>query len=585
MCNRLLHCGTRSQVWSLARHVHVGSVWSPERGENGGESDWPVLLDGVPDDLASRMPPRSDGAELPPAEFQVHTLFCERGIDGLAWLGGQYSIGVWEEGSERLWLVRDPWGVRPLYVAHEGSRWLFATEYKALLAIPELPAEPDRRAIQHIQSARVAPEESSCLENITPVLPGGWMAIGSEGARPGRFNRLDPSVRARDPRDHVLSLRHHLLTAARRKVRGHERVGVALTADMDTALTAAVVRRVAPETELHTLVTGMGPDDSVLARGSYMARSIGSVHHTGYVTAEDVRELLPSMVWAMENPVGRLELLLSFATAMEAGKHVPLLLTGRGADSLFGGAPHSVLVRAANMAPPLRDRLARAFHAAQTGTAPRSRLGRLLLATAFGGELMPPARVMGVPTIRNDLGKTREPASHLRSATLASLVRGRHGYAAVDRLCHAAGVLADSLFLDLEVVRCALRTPESAMSRWMPGSSALRRVAQGFLPEDLVSARPVPPSLRVDEPLCRVIDELVDELLSPPTVRRRGLVHPNDVMRLRRHGRRPYSVHQVQRLWSLFLLETWGRVFLDNRGAAPVSLVTVGRAESGEPGR
>jgi asparagine synthetase B (glutamine-hydrolysing) len=207
MGRRLVHRGTSVAVIQPAPGVWLGRLADRSGGDRESdptrdrESDptRPVVLDGFVDnaaELAREMGGSSDGST---EEELALELYRSQGAPSFARLRGQFALALWDERRRHLVLVRDPCGIRPLYVARTGERIAFASEYKALLALGDVPARPDRDAIAHVQRTKYAPAGASCLLDVRPVAPGSWRAFGeAAGDDAGDYRQLAPSPGARD---------------------------------------------------------------------------------------------------------------------------------------------------------------------------------------------------------------------------------------------------------------------------------------------------------------------------------------------------------------------------------------------------
>ena len=103
----------------------------------------------------------------------------------------------------------------------------------------------------------------------------------------------------------------------------------------------------APELTLHTFTAGFGADDGGLVAAGEVAHHFGTVHHEVVLAPDDLPELLPHVVWHMEDPIGREEMVFWYLISREAAKHVPLLLCGNLSDLLFAGMPRFIVPKAA----------------------------------------------------------------------------------------------------------------------------------------------------------------------------------------------------------------------------------------------
>src|SRR5215210_3708509 len=174
MGERLTHRGREAQSWSLSSRVHLGVRGSSETIV--AQTDGVLAFDGVIDNRSAlaRLLKRPRPDEVGPGgdAALLLELLCSLGTDGLAHLAGQFALAFWHAPSRRLLLARDRIGYAPLYFTLDGQRFVFASEYKALLAIPSVPARPNRGALQAIQSTKWVQPGVTCLEQIYPVAPG-----------------------------------------------------------------------------------------------------------------------------------------------------------------------------------------------------------------------------------------------------------------------------------------------------------------------------------------------------------------------------------------------------------------------------
>ena len=494
-------------------------------------------------------------------------LYRAYGTDGFGQVTGQFAVALWDERDERLILARDPWSICPLYTCRSGRRVLFATEYKALLAVDDVPTDLDREAIQHLQSTRYLPRHATGLRAVRPVPGGTWLALGRDGAHGGDYRRLAVDIQPRSAGDHAARLRDGLLTATRRQTGRHARVGIALSTGIDSAVALAAARRVAPDKELHSFTALFGPDDQDGEVAAELARRFGTVHHEIPLKTAKLPELLPDTLFHMEDPVGGEEFVCFAAIAQHAARHVTLLLSGHQSDVLFGGMPRHRLLALAAQLPIAAGPLAELLNYTQVGLRPRSPLGRALVACCARGTQLEPPKVIGtvgLPSgIQLHLGEP-EPLNRYMCGRI--LGRG-DGFAAIERLHAAVGLRMTSPFFDNDVVRGAFQIPDRLKIRGRRQKQILRDAARGLLPDGMLDRGKKLVRLQHGSELARVLDELAEDLLADAAVRERGLIDPAYAAGLRRHlDAGTCDAARLQRLWSLLLLELWCRIFVDGRG-------------------
>jgi asparagine synthase (glutamine-hydrolysing) len=581
---RLLHRGGAGAEWSLSPTVHLGVRGTSavvERVEHGI-----LVFDGAIDNRAALARLLKRPANIPlPVEGDsdlVLELFSRRGTDGFQEIAGQFALALWDGVNRRLILARDRIGYAPLYFTAQGGRIIFASEYKALLALEDVPARPNRQAIQVIQSTKWVQPGVTCLEGIYPVAPGSWMAIEHNRIHSARFGDIPIQVLHQDDELHIATLRSAFLETLRRQTEPYLRIGISLSGGLDSALMAAGARHVIGDKELHSFTAGYGEDDKELINAAKVADELGTHHHALLLDPDELPELLPWMVWHLEEPIGREDIAYLFIAAREAARHVDLVLTGFGFDGLFAGLPRHRVAHVALQLPLIAGPLREFYDYSVRGIEPRSWSGRALKHAYFRGSDFPAPSVLGSPPLMpvSDFGgRGDQPLSRfLRNGFLLLPYQS-----AVERLYTAAGVRFNAHHTDPAFIRAAFSIPDRLKIRRRTQKFILRKACSGLLPESMLSFGKSFNRLKHNLQLSAVLDQLADEFLPPAQVADRGLFEPSYVARLRRRRQqRPYSQERVYRLWSLLLTEMWSRMYLDGRGLPP-STTTVPLTSISQP--
>src|SRR4051794_39249440 len=571
MGSRLAHRGLSARVWRPA-----GDVWFGNRFTAGECAE---VCYGAPVNFHGVIENRDEVAalcgldELDPASDSTLLLELYRrfGPEGFGHVSGQFAVALWDGAARCLVLARDAWSICRLYVARVAGRCLFASEYKALLAVDAAPASLDRDAIQHLQRARYLPRQATCLAAVRPVPGGTWLALGSESVQSGDYRRLAVDIRSRSRNEHASQLRSSLLAAARRQSRRHVQIGVALSTGVDSAIALAAARQTAPHKEIHTFTARFGPDDQDVEIAAELARRFGTVHHEIGLKAANLPEMLPQTLYHMEDPVGGEEFVCFAAVAREAARHVTLLLAGHQSDVLFGGMPGHRLLDLAARLPLLAKPLMELLNYTQSGIAPRSALGQVLVARCAKGTQLEPPRVLGAAGEAVGIQIDPHEAEPLTRYMCGRLLGRGDGFAAIERVHAAVGLPMTSPFFDSDVVRCAFQIPDRLKIRRGRQKQILRDAGRGLLPDKFLDRGKKLIRLDHGRELADVLEELADELLADAAVRERGLVEPAYAARLRHHlSAGTCDAARLARLWSLLLLELWCRIFVDRRGASAV---------------
>jgi asparagine synthase (glutamine-hydrolysing) len=567
---RLAHRGAESTEWSPA-----SGLWFGMRGSAAAQAhqrSGAIAFDGAIDNRGelARSLGRSGEAAVPAGDGALAAELWEtRGEDGLAEIAGQFAFALWDARNRCLILARDRVGYAPLYFAMAGDRLIFASEYKALLALPDIPALPNRAALQAIHNTKWVLPGVTCLQGIHPVAPGTLMEVREGRAGSRRYWDIPVRPADRDEAGHARRLRESFLETLRHQIEPYERVGVSLSGGLDSAIVAAGVRAVAGVREVHTFSAGYGEDDRELVNAAIVAREVGSIHHPVVLDPEDLPGLLPWMVWHLEEPIGREDIAYLFLAAREASRYVDLIVTGFGFDGLFAGLPRHRLVDLGLKYPTFRRPLEEFFDYTYRSVEPRTFAGRALKKAYFRGREFPAPQVLGTPPFAPFPGFPRGGDQPLTNFLKRGFLVLPYQHA-VERLYAGVGMRMNAQHTDPNFLAAAFSIPDRLKIHGRTQKYILRRACEGLLPRSILATGKSFNRLKHDTRMSELLDRLADDLLSEEALARRGFFDRGYVAKLRRRPvGRPYSQERAYRLWSLLLTELWARRFLDRRGAAP----------------
>lgn len=572
MGERLAHRGAAGAVWSPASGTHLGMRGSPAevRRLEGG----PLAFDGVIDnrDQLARRLGRPPGAPSHPSDdplllLELLHLF---GSDGMGLVAGQMALALWHAARRTLVLGRDRLGYAPLhFTVDRAGRFVFASEYKALLALDTVAARPNRDAIQVLQSTKWIKPGATCLADVYPVAPGAWLEVEPGRLHMARYWSIPVRVEHEDEGRHAAVLRERFLETLRWQTGPYQRIGVSLSGGLDSAVMAAGAQHVVGGKELHTFTAGYGPEDRELVNAEMVADVLGTIHHPLVLHPSDLPGILPWMVWHLEEPIGREDIAYLYVAAREAAKHVEVVLTGFGFDGLFAGLPRHRLVDLGLKIPPARGPLEEFYDYTFRSVEPHSLTGRALKKAYFRGKAYPAPRVLGAEPLPPFAGFPRggeQPLTNfLRRGFLVSPYQSP-----VERLYGAVGVRMNAHHTDPAFLAAAFAIPDRLKIHGRTQKYILRKACEGLLPDRMLAFGKSFNRLKHDTEMSEVLDGMADELLAPDRVAARGLFDPAYVARLRRRSAATaYPQERAYRLWSLLLMEMWGRMYLDHRGAPP----------------
>jgi asparagine synthase (glutamine-hydrolysing) len=255
-------------------------------------------------------------------------------------LRGMFAFLIWDSHERVLFGARDWFGIKPLFTMTDERGTFFASEKKTLLdvALPGISADVDTTALQHYLTLQYVPEPQSMHRGIRRVESGTYFTLrpGDE-LRPRRYFHPDFAIRpVAEPEAVYREIKAALEDSVEKHMRADVTVGSFLSGGIDSTAVAALAKRHNPK--LLTFTTGFErPGYSEIDVAAESAAAIGVEHITKVVSAEEMMQTLPLIVWYLDDPVADPALVPLYFIAREARKHVKVVLSGEGADELFGG--------------------------------------------------------------------------------------------------------------------------------------------------------------------------------------------------------------------------------------------------------
>ena len=257
---------------------------------------------------------------------------------------GMFAFVIWDTQRHVAFGARDPFGIKPLFCCAGPSGVALASEKKSLLELaPSLGVQTavDRRALQHYLTLQYVPEPASLHTAISRIESGTSFTL-SPGGQMITKRYFHPHFRPRQIRSaaDAEALHDEITAVMRDSVAKHMRadvtVGSFLSSGIDSTAIAALAKRYNPD--LLTFTVGFEREGySEVDVAAESAAAIGVRHVIRTVSADELAEALPLIVWYLDDPVADPALVPLWFIAREAREYVKVVLSGEGADELFGG--------------------------------------------------------------------------------------------------------------------------------------------------------------------------------------------------------------------------------------------------------
>ena len=536
-------------------------------------------------------------------------LYQSEGPEFVRRLNGMFAIAIWDERRAQLFLARDHFGIKPLYYFHQSDRLAFASEVKALLELPGCPRRLNPEALHQYLTFQWVPDPLTLFEGIYKLPAGHYMLFKEGQLRMVEYWDLSfPPANHRFPgseRELAEELRQRFTRAVEMQLLSDVPLGAFLSAGLDSSSILAVMAQASPD-PVRTFTISFPPryrvgettlDDTAVAART--ARHFGC-RHTDIVVEPKAAELLPKLVWHMDEPVADSSTLTAYLVSREARQSVTVLMSGIGGDELFAGyrkhRAHQLARRYQLLPSLLRRGILEPLVLSLPGLrgTPLKEIVRLAKKMARSGSLPPVERFLTDSTHFSEAQKAELYLPALRDQIngLDPYVRHRAYFERVrdadfvnqmlyldskafnvslnltynDKMSMASSVEVRVPFLDWELAEWVANnvSPDLKLHNGTT-KHILRQAMRPLLPPEVLRQKKASFGAPTDYWLATELRGMVDDLLGEDRIRRRGLFQPAAVRRLvseHRAGRRDWSLQ----IWQLLTLELWMQIFMDGRG-------------------
>ncbi len=251
-------------------------------------------------------------------------------------LRGMFAFVIWDRQERRAFGARDPFGIKPMHYLQTPDGLFLASEKKALL--PFATEEVDLVQLSHLLTFQYVPEPGTLHHGIKRI--GAGESLTWAPSQELEIKRYFRPMFQPTPVDDQQRIFHEIKETLRESVRMHMRsdvpVGAFLSSGIDSTSVVALAREFNPE--ILTFTVGFDNDGySEVDIAQESARHLGVTTIPTKITAYDMMEALPRIVWHLDDPVADPSLVPLYFVAKKAAEHVTVVLSGEGADEFFGG--------------------------------------------------------------------------------------------------------------------------------------------------------------------------------------------------------------------------------------------------------
>lgn len=514
-------------------------------------------------------------------QFQTHSdtevilhMYAEYGPECVQHFNGQWAFAIHDKKQDQVFLSRDRMGIRPLVYTRTPGRFLFASEVKALFALPDVERKVDLTALNQLFTFWSPLPPQTFFAGISELPPAHSMIVKNGDVRIWQYWNLDysPNEESRSLDDWAEELRALLINATQLRLRADVSVGAYLSGGLDSSVTAAIIRNYtnAPLNTFSVNFSDKDFDESQFQQE--MIRELGTDHQTVCCSYADIGRVFPQVIQHTEKPVLRTAPApMYLLSKLVRDSQFKVVMTGEGADEVLGGYDL------------FKETKIRRFWSRQPDSKIRPLLLKRLYPYMKNLQAQSPAYLKAFFNIRED--ELNSPFfSHLPRWDLTSKLKTffsddvKHELVNQDPLSDFAHQLPEQFsgwpsfcqaqylesinlmpgyilssqgdrmamgnsiegrfpFLDYRVVEFAARVPVRYKMNGLNEKFLLKHAMRDLIP-DAIRKRPKQPYRApdahsfIDSEQQQARFEYVDRLLSPEKLQETGLFHPTAVQRL-----------------------------------------------------
>jgi asparagine synthase (glutamine-hydrolysing) len=528
--------------------------------------------------------------------------YIKYGVSILEKLNGIFAFSIFDSGTNEIIIARDHFGVKPLYYYNKNDLFLFGSELKSFLPFKiDLSFCPE--AIFNYISFLWSPGDNTSFKYVKKLLPGNYIKFRVDeqiNVKPKSFYKLNyPKKKSTNSEEQLINeLEILLLKAVERQLLSDVPVGFFLSGGLDSSILVAMARRLNPELQLKCFTIDVGESNASIEGFSddlYYAKKVA-----GYLNVDlsivnanfDIVELFDKMIWHLDEPqadAAPLNVLKIAGIARD--QHIKVLIGGTAGDDLFSGYRRhqalniekyikilptfmvSLVQGTVKLLPshlPVFRRLKKLVSNLHTTPIKRQLSYFLWLPENTVHSLFSADWKESIKNydpfeyfyqIGNEFDKDANDLDRMLFWELKTFLVD-HNLNYTDKLGMAVGVEARVPFLDLDLVEFSQSIPTSMKMRGKETKYILKKVAERFLPHDVIYRPKTGFGAPVRKWITSDLQPMIDERLSIDRIKARGIFNPDAVWDLINQNKSG-KIDASYSIWALLAIESWCMQFVD----------------------
>ena len=530
-------------------------------------------------------------------EVIVH-LYEEYGVKCLDHLNGMFALAIWDKTSSELFLARDRLGIKPLYYYYDGARLVFASEIKSILLHPQIATKLNYQGLVDYLTFQYTLKEKTLFQNIVKLQPGHYLKLkGAQLQLSQYWDIVTGEYQERSLDDWSDAFRDLLQDSVRLRLRSDVPLGAHLSGGVDSGSLTCIASRLLGG-RLKTFSAGFteGGIFHDLDFCQLTSKAANTEHFEIFPQAADFAEILPTLVWHMDEPAAAEGIFPQYHVSRLASSRVKVVLGGQGGDEILGGYTRYYLMyleaalkneiqgsgekldlKLADLLPQLSQLqkyqpLMESFFKNDLFGESDARYYRLIKRGDVQELLHPEVqKQVGAYSAYEEYRSIFNSQGHAPLLDRILYYECKTSLTALlqveDRTSMAVSLESRVPFLDHRLVELAFQMPPHIKLHQGQMKHILKRSMQGIVPEKILTRPdklgfPVPLKSWSENELSGFIHELLDQ----GELVQRGLLEPRAIKKYLL-GKQPFN----RVLWGLLNLELWLRLFEKKEGFSQFS--------------
>lgn len=269
----------------------------------------------------------------------ILALYDKYGVDCVKHLNGIFAFAIWDRREQQLFVARDHVGVKPFYYFSDGDKFIFSSEIKALL-VHDIPRQIDHEALNIYLRMLYVPAPLTMFAGIKKLEPGSYLLWKKGTLEKKRYWHPTHFSDVTDRGEAVAQIRTLMKDAVRGQLISDRPVGVFLSGGVDSTIITGLASEIT-NSSVKTFSARFDVPGEKFNFDADAAKKTSAHYHTDHheyvVTGKDAAQVLPEVIYHMDEPVANTTQIATYLLSKYAREHVVVALGGDGGDELFGG--------------------------------------------------------------------------------------------------------------------------------------------------------------------------------------------------------------------------------------------------------